>query len=138
MSRADASAVTGYSITRISILTDDPTFKELLAHYGQVKEAAFAGFQDRASQVALTALDVIAERLEDEPENIPTGQALEIAKTLADRTGHAPVNRIQQTNVNVDMTARLTAARQRVQALQLDTVATLDIPLEILPDPGGG
>lgn len=117
MSRADASASTGYSVSRISILMDDPTFKELIAHYEKVAEAQYAGFHDRASQVAITALDVIAERLEDEPENIPTGQALEIAKTLGDRTGHAPINRTQSTSVSVQMSGNLAAARERLRLL---------------------
>ncbi len=90
-----------------------------MAHYKGVKEFAFADFHDRAASVAITAVDIIADRLEDEPDKVSTGQALEIVKALADRTGHAPVQKNVNTNVQVDLTAKLTAARARVQALRL-------------------
>jgi hypothetical protein len=115
---ADASAITGYSLSRISILEQDPSFKELMAHYAQVKDFAFADFHDRASAVALDGINIIADRLEEDPAAISTGQILEIVKSLADRTGNSPVTKSTNMNVNVDMTARLTAARARVQSLR--------------------
>jgi hypothetical protein len=125
-SDADAAAMTGYTVSRISILRSDPTFAELMAHYQGVKDFAFADFQERASAVAIDSLNIIADRIEEDPEAISTGQALEIVKQLADRTGHSPLTRTQNTNVNVDLTARLTAARNRVAAAYN------------VPDPGGG
>lgn len=119
MSPAEASAVTGYGLSTISILKADESFQELLAHYGEQKDSAFADFQTRAQAAALTAVDIITERLEDAPEEVSLGQALEVVKTLADRSGHAPIARVQQTNVNVDLGTRLDAARRRLQNLQI-------------------
>lgn len=120
MSPAEASAVTGYDVSRISILRADPTFKELMAHYAEMKETAFADFQERAAIASIVALDLVVERMEDTPDDISTNQALEIVKTLADRTGHSPVQRVQNTNVNIDLGGRLAAARQRMQAARSD------------------
>lgn len=119
ISESECSAITGYSSSRISILKADSSFRELVAHYREVKGSAFADFQERAAAVSIEALNIIADRLEDEPEAVTTGQALEIVKTLADRTGHAPVSRIQQTNINVDLGGRLAAARQRLETARI-------------------
>lgn len=118
MSHVEAAAVTGYTTGRISILNGDASFKELVAHYRDAANSASATYQDRAVQAAQTALDIITERLEDTPEDITLGQALEIAKQLGDRTGNAPLQRIQQTNVNIDLGGRLAAARLRVAGRQ--------------------
>lgn len=117
MKQEEAAAVSGYCISRVSILMQDPMFKDLVSFYAGNAASQTADFQERATQVAITALDVVAERLEDSPEDISTGQALEIAKVLGDRTGHAPVMKAQSTNINVDLSARMAAASRRVKSL---------------------
>jgi hypothetical protein len=42
---------------------------------------------------------------------------LEITKVLADRTGHAPVTKSVQVNVNADVGTRIEAARRRLLQL---------------------
>jgi len=116
MENVEASAITGYDAARISVLRADPAFKELVAGYKKQKEAAFGEFQDRAAMVALSALNIIQERLEDQEEEISTGQALEIVKTLADRTGHAPVAKSLSVTANLDIGDRLKKASDRVKA----------------------
>lgn len=111
---AEASAVTGYDPSRISILKGDPTFKELVAHYRDVKESAFADFQDRASTVANMALTRLAEAFEDESDPPSPAFALSVASTLGDRTGNAPVQRSVSVSASIDLGARLRAARTRL------------------------
>lgn len=118
LKQEEAARTCGYCISRVSILMADPTFKELVTFYTNEANAAVADFQDRATQVALTALDIVAERLEDTPEDVSTGQALEIAKVLGDRTGHAPVTRNLNANVNIDLAGRLERAKQRIATFQ--------------------
>lgn len=112
MSASEASAVTGYDPSRISILKKDPTFAELVDHYRKVDNALMAEFTERATLLTLTAMDVLQEAAEN--DELTVGQALEISKTFADRTGHAPVTKVQQTNINVDLGSRLAAARSRI------------------------
>lgn len=114
MSNVEASAITGYSPSRISILISDPTFKELLTFYKEHEDSAHAEFSKRATMVTLTALDNLQEQVEDEANPLSVDQNLTIIKTLADRTGHAPVSRSVNTNVNLEFGSRMAAARQRL------------------------
>jgi hypothetical protein len=114
MSEAEASLVTGYDPSRISILKADPSFKELLANYRSIKEGAFADFQERASNVSLEYLNILADRAEEDPDSVDPAFALEVVKILADRTGHAPIAKSVQVSATVDLTDRLARARQRV------------------------
>lgn len=117
MKDAEASAVTGYSLSRISILKGDPTFKQLMEHYRDVKNSGMADFVDRATQVSITALDILADRLEEDPNSVTVSQALEIVKTTADRSGHAPVNRQVNLSAHVDLGSRLANARARLERM---------------------
>jgi hypothetical protein len=115
MSLAEASAITGYDISRISILRGDPQFKELMSHYQGMAEAGLAQFQDRAITVAITALNNIQEMLEDDESPLPASVQLEVIKVAADRAGHAPVAKSVNVNVNHDLGARMRAAQQRLR-----------------------
>ena len=114
MSDTEASVITGYDPSRISILKNDPSFKQLMAEYAEVKDGCFADFQERAASVSLEYLNILADKAEDDPESVDAAFALEVVKTLADRTGHAPVAKSVQVNATVDLTSRLESARKRV------------------------
>lgn len=118
MRDGEASLITGYDIARISVLRSDPSFKQLITEYKNIKDAAFADFQERAAVVTLEALNQIQEELEEDAERdekeISIGQKMAIVEKLADRTGHAPVTRSVQVSATVDLTERLRLARQRV------------------------
>lgn len=133
MADADAASVTGYSLSRISILKRDPSFIELLAHYRGVENGLLAEFSQRASQLSMTAMDAILDELEDAPEKVPLATKLEIAKFAADRTGHAPVQKNLNINANVDLGNRLSAARRR-----LASAATTDATFESVEEGSGG
>jgi hypothetical protein len=110
----EASAITGYSPSTVSILQSDPSFKDLVTFYREHTDAAFAEFTKRATLVTLTALDNIQEQVEDESNPLSLEQNLTIVKTLADRTGYAPQSRSVNMNVNVDVSGRLAAAKARL------------------------
>ena len=117
MSNTEASAVTGYDPSRVSILKADPTFRELISHYRSKEDSALADWSQRAASLSLMAVDEMTDRLEEAPEDFTVGQLLEVTKVLADRTGHAPVQKVQQTNINVELGNRMLAARQRLANL---------------------
>lgn len=114
MKDSEASAVTGYDPSRISILKGDPMFRELVAHYAANESAAFADFQERATTLAISAMAKLQDSLENEDEAVSDSMALEIAKFAADRTGNAPVAKSINVSVNTDLGNRLAAARKRV------------------------
>jgi len=117
MKPGEASLITGYSPSRISVLQNDPSFKELLEFYRQSQDAAYANLHDRMATLSLDAIAELRERLDERPEEFTPGALLEMVKTLADRTGHAPTTK--SVNVNVDLNSfadRLAEARKRAEA----------------------
>jgi len=109
-----ASAITGYSPSRISILKQDPSFRALMAHYAENEDAQLADFIERTTTLTLSAINELQDRLEEEPESFTHGQLQDLAKTFADRIGHAPVQRSVNVNANVDLGSRLAQARRRL------------------------
>lgn len=120
MSNAEASIITGYDPSRISILKSDPLFGKLVEDYRSMSASVTADFVERTNILALTAVNRMQEALENE-ENPPSlAQTLEVAKYAADRTGNAPTTKTQNVNVNVQLGDRLRAARERSNALLKD------------------
>lgn len=118
MSEAEASAVTGYDRSRVSVLKGDPSFKELVAEYRGQENALFGEFTERAAVLTLSAMNEIQDRLEDEPEGFTVPMLLEVGKTFADRTGHAPVQKNLNLNANVELGSRLANARKRLAEVE--------------------
>lgn len=114
----EASLVTGYSPSRISILQADPAFKELVEFYRQNEEAIYASLHERMALLGLETASELQRRLREEPGEISSNLLNEMLKTLADRTGHGPQTKSTHVNVNVDLSARLQAGRERLKALQ--------------------
>lgn len=115
MSPSEAAIVCGYSLSRVSILQDDPAFRELLEFYRADVQTQYRDLHVRLSGVAADALDVLQERLEDTPEDLSVGQLIELSKLGADRTGYGPQTSQTNLNVNIDLASRLEAARKRVR-----------------------
>ncbi len=117
----DIAAITGYSQSRLSILRADPAFEELIAFYSKnaeaIKDAAFAGAQEKLAAVNHDAIEELHERLIDTPETINHDQLLDIVKATSDRTGNGPQSKSTTVNVNIDLAARVAAGRQRASAI---------------------
>lgn len=117
----DIAAVTGYSMSRLSILKADPAFQELMAHYAEgvadTKAEAFAGAQEKLAAVNHDAIEELHERLLDTPETVSTDQLMDIVKLASDRTGHGPQSKSTAINVNIDLAARVQAGRARASQI---------------------
>lgn len=87
-----ASAILGISPSRISILQADPQFAELLAYYAGMEKAAWADARadmaERLSAIGFDSLEVLAERLEEDPDQFSNKELLSMVEASADRTGH--------------------------------------------------
>lgn len=146
MGNAEASACTGYSIVRISILLADPAFQDLIAHYQEIVETAYADLYSRMGALSVDIIDELRERFEDGEEDskgemkpLSTTQLHAMLISFADRTGFGP--KTTQVNVNVDLAGRLDAARRR-SSIAMEVVAApliaadgedLELQLEVLP-----
>lgn len=121
MRPGQVAAITGYDISRISILQDDPAFKELLAFYREDVNAAYRDMHEQLAGMSLDALTVLRERLEEDDAQFTTGQLLEMVRSGADRTGHGPKT-VQETNININLADRLNAARERLASRTIDII----------------
>jgi hypothetical protein len=127
----EASAATGYDVARISILKSDPMFQDLIWHYRDTVEAEYADLHQRLSHLSLVAAEELLDRLEDDPADISINALSELVKMGADRTGHGPQTKSQNTHLHVvNIADRLDAARRRVSANR-----TLELPSAVVEGP---
>jgi hypothetical protein len=120
MPAGEAAVLCGYTASRVSILQNDPAFKELLEFYREDANRPYRDLHVRLSGLALDAAEELSNRLEEEPEKISIGQLTELTKLGADRTGHGPQS--STLNVNVDLAGRMEAARKRVAMRKLEVI----------------
>ncbi len=118
LANAEVAAVCGVSISRVSLLRQDPAFKELVAHKRSMIDVEWAEAADPVVELlksnALKAQAMISDKIDaamEAQEFLPTRDLLGIAELGLDRTGYGKVNK--NVNVNVDFAASLEAARKR-------------------------
>lgn len=113
------AAITGYDVSRISILKNDPAFRELLEFYREDINREYAAMHEQLAGMSLDAAVILREKLEEEPEKLTVNQLLEITKMGADRTGFGPSQKVE-TNININLANRLEEARKRVRERTID------------------
>jgi hypothetical protein len=87
-SNMEVGAVVGMSAQRINELRHDPAFQELLAHYREENAEIWRNVRERASQLGITASEVIQERLLERPESVATKDLLAVMQSGLDYGGH--------------------------------------------------
>jgi hypothetical protein len=118
-----------YSVARISQLKTTPAFAELLAHYTDEVKEEWADFVGTAANLSMDFLQELQRKLDETPEAFTPQTILEAIKVLADRTGHAPVQKTQNVNINVDMGTKLRLARERSNQAELKQITSVrDLP----------
>jgi len=114
MSQNDAAIVSGYSVSRVSILRSDPAFQELEAFYRRDTVEAYRDMHGMLAALGEDAVAELHERLEAEPDKFSNSMLLEITTKMADRTGYGPASSsTTNVNLNVGVADRMEAARQR-------------------------
>lgn len=125
LSETEVSAITSYSLSRISILKRDPSFKDLVAFYQKQKTEQFVDVQKRLATLSLDAIGEIQERLAEKPDSISTSQLIELSKVTLDRAGYSPVAKSQ--NISVSMSAEeLRELRQAANRGDVEVVPSFD------------
>lgn len=117
MDEVQASVLCNYTRYRVSHLRQDPAFQELEAYYRGNVDIEFADFVSAAKELSMDLLGKLQQDLDENPEKFTTQQLIEAIKVLADRTGHAPVQKSVNVNVNADVGSRLNAARERLRTI---------------------
>jgi hypothetical protein len=83
---AEASFITGRSVTGITALRGDPAFRELLAYYATQQEKRDHNVYDRLVTSGLTALEILQQRLEESPEKFTNNDLKGILEATMDRS----------------------------------------------------
>lgn len=89
----ETSVATGISYNRLWILTRDPAFAELKAHYEEEERERWENVRERSAQLGMLAAEELQERILDQPEKIPTRELTRIFQTGLDYGGHKPADR---------------------------------------------
>lgn len=112
MTMAEVARRTGYSYTRISYLTLDPAFKDLVAKYREKIDSKITQVEEEYVELLIgnrmKAERQISDKLDDaddEGEYLPTRDLIAISRDAADRTGFGKHS--TQTNINVDWASKL-------------------------------
>jgi len=95
----EASAITGYSPSRISTLKSDPAFSELLSYYreleGAAHETATVDMHKRLAALGYDSLEVLHARLLDDPDSFDVKALIATTELSADRTGFGKQSTVQ-------------------------------------------
>jgi hypothetical protein len=81
-SQTEAAAISGYSVSRVSILCADPTFRELLEHYRAQREIAFVDVMERMAALGLHSLEELQARIDEKPEEFTARELIELAELM--------------------------------------------------------
>lgn len=113
---SEVAELMGYSITRVSVHYNNPTFKELVAGYVRVKDDVtrdqIGAYNDLILSNGMKAERKIADKLDDdENDELSIRELLSIARDAADRVGLS--KRSVQANINYDFATMLDRAIER-------------------------
>ena len=90
----EVSFITGYSISRISILKNDPAFKNLLSYYAEHVEQTQVDVIERLREVGMDAVEILHERL-IESDDMTTGELVKTVELMLDRAGFGPKSTVK-------------------------------------------
>lgn len=110
----EVAIITGYTLSRVSVLKGSPAMQELIALYKKAVDTEFVAVFDHLAGLSKDALTELRERLETEPEKFSNKQLLEVLDATLDRTGHPRAKEVKQ-EVNVNIRDKLDAARIRAR-----------------------
>lgn len=122
----EVSLITGYSQTRISILKNDPAFKELLAHYKGVTKEIYINVHERLKNISLDALEEMHSRLEEHPEGFTLRQLQDIAELGFDRSGFGPKS-TQVSEIHLSTSDLLSSVKDEIRKKSHASIETLDL-----------
>lgn len=110
-----AGLLCGYSASRVSILTADSAFAELVEFYRGAETERHVQHRIVLEELSLDALEEIREKLET--EDLTLGEVMEIAKMTLDRAGFGPSSK-SEVNVKIGLADRMAAGQKRLNELR--------------------
>lgn len=126
----DIAALTGISPGRIKVLEDDPAFKQLVHHYGEINSAIYYDVHQRLATTAQLAVEEINARLEENGKDVSMRELKELAALALDRIG-VPAESMTTTR---DATGRADLIAEEVRKLFTKRTAGVIIEGEAQPE----
>lgn len=126
----DASLITGRSPHAIQLLLADPAFKELMAYYEAQNESRDFDAYKRLVTLGGTAIEVLQERIEDNPDLFTNNELRQLIESTMDRSaapakGDPRLGASKGTGLNVNI--NFVPARPVGQVIDADTVEVKQI-----------
>lgn len=112
-STSECAIESGLEPSRVSVLKNDPTFKDLVEYYRTRVSGGEDLFLREADGLLFDSTTEMRRRVEEEPETLSTDELIRMSAFAADRTGRGPARK-EEKNVNFNFGDRLEAARRRV------------------------
>jgi hypothetical protein len=109
-----AASISGFALSRISILKDDPAFSELLEFYSAQTEDFRADMVQQLNTMSMDSLQVLSERVRDNPEEVTNNTLIELVKLGADRSGVGPSSTQQVEHTHILDQSDLDKLKQEV------------------------
>lgn len=130
----EIAAVVGMHQARISILRNDPAFCELLAYYEEHEEARWEDVREKAAELGSTAVEILQERLLEEPDKVKTNDLLSIMNQGLEFGGKKPAARSENLHVHTTAEAiqQIKAGRQENVSVRDGQVGAKDDGAEVL------
>ena len=127
--QVEAAMITGMDQSRISVLKNDPTFKELLDHYSSQVKEIFINVHERLAAVGLSSIDELQARLEETPDDFSLRELMELAALTLDRGGFGPSSKINHQHQHLNITPdALAQIKGEVGRRQNGTIRSLQPP----------
>jgi len=125
-SGVEAAAITGYSMSRISILKLDPAFCELMEYYASQQKEIYLNVHQRLASLGLDALEELHDRLNDPEQPAMSNKELQDLVALSfDRAGYGPRStKVNEFKFSID--GLLDAVKTEVSERQHGSIKTLD------------
>jgi hypothetical protein len=86
----EVSAITGYSLSRLSMFKTAPDFRNLVEMYKEQKDAIFLDVHARKAELAAMVVDELKDRIEEKPASFTNRELSELLKVAADTGTSAP------------------------------------------------
>ena len=90
VSEGEAAMITGYDVSRVSILKNSPAFQELLALYQSEVKREFVTTLEHMAGIARDAALILRERMEENPDRFTNSELVKMNIDMADRTTEPP------------------------------------------------
>ena len=139
---ADIIRRTGFSRRTIDLLTKNPAFQDLIAHYTSLREERMGDIQSRVETTACRLLDELDSRMDDpeKRDKVPFHLLADATMKMLDRAGQGPMSRSESKHVNLNISTDA-IAEIRTQAAQLRFASEESVgsvaPLQGLSEGGG-